>query len=81
MMALDEVGILVRQHPIGRAQQHGQPRIDQIDLRQRDRQVAAQHDAFVQDVIDDVQQRRLAGIENGFSVASSTRHGGVSVDQ
>lgn len=58
-----------RQHPIGRAQQQRKPRVDQVHVRQRNRQVAAQHHTFVQHVVDDVEQGGVGRIQDEFRIA------------
>ena len=65
---LVEVLVLVRQHAIGGTEQHRQLRIDQLDLGETDGNVAAQHDAFAQHVVDDVEEGRVLVAEHELSV-------------
>src|SRR5688572_15848905 len=68
MVPLLEIEALARQDAIGGAQQQRQSRVNQVDLRQRDRQVSGQHDAFAQHVVDDVEQRGIFGAEDQLRV-------------
>ena len=72
MMPFHEVSILRRQHAIRGAEQQGQARVNEIDLRQRDCQIAGQHHALVQDIVDDVEERRLFGGEDALRVRHRT---------
>ena len=65
-MTRQEISVLVGQDAIGGAQQHRQPRVDEVDLRQRQRQIAAEHDSLVQGVVHDVEERRAVSLEDAF---------------
>ena len=47
------------EHAIGGAQERRQAQVDEIDIRQREDDVGVQHDAFVEQAVDDVEERRL----------------------
>ena len=65
-MAIYELCILPRQDAIGGRQEQRESRVHQVDLRQADRDVPAQDDPLVQQVVDDVEKRGILGSENLF---------------
>lgn len=67
-MTFQKIRLLFRQHTIGGAQQERQPRVDKVHLRERNRDVAAQHDTLVEHVVDDVEERGVLGAEQEFGV-------------
>ena len=52
-------------HAIDGAQQSGQPEIDEIDARDAQHDIAVQHDAFVQQLVEQIEERRVARVEHG----------------
>src|SRR5689334_3854546 len=64
MMPLDEIRILARQHAIRSGEQQRQPGINELDLRQAKGHISSEHHAFVQQVVDDVEQRGVLGTED-----------------
>jgi hypothetical protein len=73
MMALDELRVLAGQDAIRRRQKQRDPGVDKIDLRERERDLPAQHDPLVEQVIDDVEQRLVLGTENALRFGGSVR--------
>lgn len=71
-----EVDLLTRENAIGGRQQQRQPRIDQIDLREPDGEIASQDHTLVEQIVDDVEQRCIFRTENRIRLAPSTRRFG-----
>jgi hypothetical protein len=51
----------LREHPIDRAEKSRQSQVDEIDASDAQHDVAADHDAFIQEPIEHVEKRRVFG--------------------
>src|SRR5829696_8835081 len=54
----------IRQDAVGGTEQRGQSDVDEIDVGQRENQVGIEHDTAVQQVVEDVEQRRIGLIDD-----------------
>ena len=59
VVALHELDVLARQHAIRSRQQQRETRVDQVDLREPNGEIATQDDALVQQIVDDIEERRV----------------------
>jgi hypothetical protein len=71
-MTIQELRTFSGQNTIRRGQQERQLRVDQIDLREADREIAAEHDSVVEHVVDDVQQRAVVGTEDQLRIGRTS---------
>jgi hypothetical protein len=71
-MTIQELRTFSGQNTIRRGQQERQLRVDQIDLREADREIAAEHDSVVEHVVDDVQQRAVIGTEDQLRIGRTS---------
>jgi len=65
--------VLHLEQPVHRAEQHREPRVDQVDARECEDHVAAEDDALGQEVVDDLEQR---GVGRGEIARASSRVNG-----
>ena len=67
----DQRCVAGQHHAIRRAQQRRQPDVDQIDVGQREDHVGVEHHALAQQVVDQVEQRRLVVVDDAGDVAGA----------
>jgi hypothetical protein len=75
--------VVDRHHAIGGAQKRGEAEIDQVDAGDAERDIAGRHDAFVQYVIEEVEQAPFRLVEDAIGKGRTLgrmfcRHGSQS---
>src|SRR2546421_126483 len=56
-------------HAVGGAQDRGEAEIDEVDVGERKNHVGIEHDSFVQQVVEHVEQRRLLVVREARDLA------------
>src|SRR5215510_11471892 len=64
VVSLHELRMLAGEYAIGSRQQQRQTRVNKLDSREPDGEIAVEHDALVEQIVDNVEQRCVFRPEN-----------------